>query len=328
MDQFIKGLLAFVSRLFSGSNTVGNKTNTNDVSGKIKGDGNTQHITFNYYSDPQRAVSELINENVESAESYEPTKTDEKSPNEDIGSSSSSVSSKVLNRVAQNIHPSNLFSERLKSNFPIKEKEAWIKFNHGVGVRLMNVLNQDDNPTNFVDPFWWFRGYSTNKISKFEILDNGICLMDEFELKIDKIWVHTTGAYWQNFVYLSVLPLEPVGIIAISQEDINQQTEVDGYASEEYALVNDNVEISRSEYDSGAYERRGIVYQTNGKAILRLRPLTRYNCVICAKTHPLIDSRNDANMKEILDNLLTDKIDISELVSYISRLDKPLDFWK
>ena len=61
-------------------------------------------------------------------------------------------------------------------------------------ILLRNPLNR--NKKNMTDPIWWLRGSSNNEISSFERLDSERFLMDGKQLKVKKIVVYSSLAYY------------------------------------------------------------------------------------------------------------------------------------
>ena len=96
----------------------------------------------------------------------------------------------------------------------------------------------------------------------------------------------------------------------------NPQFDYAGYYYEEFGMCGD-VPITRTEYDDGAAIINGKVVQSGSNAEnfkLRLRYLTPYNLVLCAKFHPFNSSKGDELSKKYLNNLLKDKCTLEDFV--------------
>ena len=77
-------------------------------------------------------------------------------------------------------------------------------------ILLRNPLNR--NKKNMTDPIWWLRGSSNNEISSFERLDSERFLVDGKQLKVKKIVVYSSLAYYKKFVYVETSPEEATGL--------------------------------------------------------------------------------------------------------------------
>ena len=91
-------------------------------------------------------------------------------------------------------------------------------------ILLRNPLNR--NKKNITDPIWWLRGSSNNEISSFERLDSERFLMDGKQLKVKKIVVYSSLAYYKEFVYVETSPEEATGLYEeMTQEQIDYWVE-------------------------------------------------------------------------------------------------------
>ena len=88
------------------------------------------------------------------------------------------------------------------------------------------------------DPIWWLRGSSNNEISSFERLDSERFLVDGKQLKVKKIVVYSSLAYYKKFVYVETSPEEATGLYEeMAQEQIDYWVEQIGSYNEEYAIL-------------------------------------------------------------------------------------------
>lgn len=188
--------------------------------------------------------------------------------------------------------------------------------------RLAILLSTPLNSEELHDPIWFFRGSSCLDIDRFEVVAEDKCLIGVDECKINKIAVYKGSSYYKSFVYVELKAEEPTGVYEdIDQEYINSRIKERGYAYEEYALYNDTP-ITRMEYDDGAAVINGDVVDFDGRAKVRIRYLSKYNFVICAKFHPFNSQLGDRLTKKCLDQMLRDEITFEEFVILTERLPR------
>ena len=100
--------------------------------------------------------------------------------------------------------PNHFFDYRVGKAFPgvrgVKEFNNPKECVDRLEILLRNPLNR--NKKNMTDPIWWLRGSSNNEISSFERLDSERFLMDGKQLKVKKIVVYSSLAYYKKFVYV------------------------------------------------------------------------------------------------------------------------------
>ena len=187
-------------------------------------------------------------------------------------------------------------------------------------ILLRNPLNR--NKKNMIDPIWWLRGSSNNEISSFERLDSERFLVDGKQLKVKKIVVYSSLAYYKKFVYVETSPEEATGLYEeMTQEQIDYWVEQIGSYYEEYAIFNGHL-ITRTEYDDGAAVIDGKVIYIENQACIRTRYLTPYNFIICAKWNPLNEAKYDSDVQKILYGILKGTNTIYDLVDYTEKLSR------
>ena len=72
-----------------------------------------------------------------------------------------------------------------------------------------------------------------------------------------------------------------------------------GSCFEEYTIFDGHL-IARAEYDDGATVIEGKVIDIVHQASIRIRYLTSYNFIICAKWNPLNETKYDSKIQEII----------------------------
>ncbi|HRJ74905.1 MAG TPA: hypothetical protein PLX90_02860, partial [Anaerolineales bacterium] len=175
-------------------------------------------------------------------------------------------------------------------------------------------------------PFWWFRGYSSMYIERFEKINSTHILLDIFEMKIDYIVaVRKFNVEERNFVYVQLSPSAPTGLYNYDsgwlenylQEQLKKNYGY--YVDEEYAIW-DNHLITRAEYDDGSAIINGKPVKTMG-AELRARYITPYNFILCGQNHVINSFDNlDIEMNSLMNGILLGTITIDDLVNFIERL--------
>lgn len=91
-----------------------------------------------------------------------------------------------------------------------------------------------------------------------------------------------------------------------------------GEYHEEYAVYEGHA-ITRAEFDDGAAEIDGKIVDITGKAEVRVRYLTPYNFIICAKWNPLNENKYDGIVESILNGILRGVRTIDELVTLVEK---------
>lgn len=220
--------------------------------------------------------------------------------------------------------PNPFFDYRVGKAFPgvrgVKEFNNPKECVDRLEILLRNPLNR--NKKNMTDPIWWLRGSSNNEISSFERLDSERLLMDGKQLKVKKIVVYSSLAYYKKFVYVETSPEEATGLYEeMTQEQIDYWVEQIGSYYEEYAIFNGHL-ITRAEYDDGAAVIDGKVIDIENQACIRTRYLTPYNFIICAKWNPLNEAKHDSDVQKILYGILNGTHTIYDLVDYTEKLSR------
>ncbi|WP_442782327.1 toll/interleukin-1 receptor domain-containing protein [Collimonas fungivorans] len=209
------------------------------------------------------------------------------------------------------------FSNRFSGAFPGTREITWFNAPREAIKRLSLLLKE---PLDFVEssPIWWWRTGDL-QIENFSILDEKTVLLGNQELVINKIAAVNAGSYYQQFVYLEVLPSIPSG--ASPHLNIGTQINYWGYAREEFALFNGKV-ITVAEHDDNAAVIDGEVVNLEGKAKARVRYLTPYNLIIAAQDHPINNHDFDKRRVDLLNELLQGKTTLESVTSEILKLPK------
>lgn len=225
------------------------------------------------------------------------------------------------------IAPTVLWADRIAQSFPGVRELYW--FNNGkealdrLKILLKDPLRFEDHKGygTTSDPIWWWRGGSCLPINRFRSVNGTRCLMDVYELNINRIAVYRAGAYYQSFVYVETNPDDPTGLYSIDAETIQNRIKMFGYASEEYALYQDNM-ITRECYDDGAAVIDGAPVDTSGAAELRVRYLSNYNFMIAPKFSPINSNEFDKLSKKLLDEMLSGHDCLAKLCEIVDRLPR------
>lgn len=80
--------------------------------------------------------------------------------------------------------------------------------------------------------------------------------------------------------------------------------------------------ITRAEYDDGAAIINGKVVDIERKAKVRIRYLTPYNFIICAKWNPLNQTKLDGRVEGILCGILNGTHTINDMIHLCEKLPK------
>lgn len=214
------------------------------------------------------------------------------------------------------------FSYRVGKAFPGVRGIKWFTNPEEAVQRLAILLRNPLYSKDLTDPIWFFRGSSSLYINKFKILDKDKCLIGVDECLIDKIAVYVGDSYYRSFVYVELKSEPQTGVNSVmTEEQIEYWVKRLGYCSEEYGLYN-GIYLSRTEYDDGAAFRNGQHIECDGDAELRVRYLSKYNFIICAKWHPFNSPKGDELTKECLDGLLEGTINMELFCKMSDKLPK------
>lgn len=208
------------------------------------------------------------------------------------------------------------FHQLFSSTFPGVRGIEW--FEGSTANERLEILLKSPLVFSGTTPVWWW-GHGDLQISKFEIEDNGIALMNFDELKIKRISAVNCGAYYQSFVYVETEAMEPTGLYDFQEHDnILQQL---GYRYEEYANFKGQ-KISRSEFDDGAAIIDGKPVEISGEAELRVRYLSPYNFIIAPHGTPINNNRFDSRRRELLKEIIFGHQTVEQLVEEVLKLPK------
>jgi len=222
--------------------------------------------------------------------------------------------------------PTVFFAYRIAKAFPGIRGLHWFKKSKEALDRLDLLLKQplffekSIGYSTTTDPIWWWRDMRALSIKKLQRLSETRCLLDRYELDMDKVAVFHSNTYYKCFVYVEVNPDKPVGVYETTEEDIDREVSHFGYAHEEYGLF-DQTPITRMCYDDGAAVVNGNVVDTSG-AELRVRYLSKYNFLIASKFSPVNSREFQKISGQIFNKILVSKRDLEELCDIIQRLPR------
>ena len=233
-----------------------------------------------------------------------------------------------------NIESTVFFSERMRKAFPGVDGLYWITSSveavDRLGILLQAPLEFEcpehlrNIPARIsqirTDPVWWWRGYRTLQITRFQDLGNGMCLMDYHQLDIKRIAAYRNHSNYREFVYVETKAEPPTGIYVYGPEDIPRMAEKLGFAAEEYGVFGETL-ISRAELDDGAAVVNGKVINAPD-AQLRIRYLTPYNFIIAAADSPINNKDYDLIVKDCLDRIIRGSHTIEEFIKIANKFDR------
>lgn len=207
------------------------------------------------------------------------------------------------------------FSDRFSVAFPGLRGVAWFDDIPTIAKRLGVLLRPP-----LRDLAWWWRGSGSLHINRFEYIKNSHFLMDIYELNVRRIAAVNQGSYYRKFVYVEANADEPTGLY--SGEYTEKLVENHGYANEEYGLVDENILLTREEYDDGATIIDNEPVDVAHKAQLRVRYITPYNFIIAPQQAPINNRRFEDKLEEYLNDLLRGKSVFDEMCNDIRHLPK------
>ena len=215
------------------------------------------------------------------------------------------------------------FAQRFSEAFPGVRKITW--YEQREAVKRLKVLMQEPfvfkNDHGYTTPIWWWRDGNL-QIPSFRVLSKGSVLLDTKELQIKRIAAVPSGEYYRAFVYIEATPMKPCGAYEWNEEKIQQWISDHGYAWEEYGLYKGKHVVTRAEYDDNAAVIRGKLVRLDGDVELRERYITPYNLVIAPHLSPINNPDFDSTLRALMDRMLTNNAEISELEEKVRHLPK------
>lgn len=180
-------------------------------------------------------------------------------------------------------------------------------------------------------PFVWTRGTYWSYVENFRCDSSARCLLNQYELLIDKVVaVRSFKRPDRDFVYVEAAADVPSGIHEYPCDFVESRLKENvihrrGYfIQESFALWNGRL-ISVDEWRDGAVivDERPVLVDN---AELRTRNLTRYNFILCCTGHICNRSAFQHRIQEMLDLILREKADVSDLVELVAILDAERDY--
>lgn len=211
------------------------------------------------------------------------------------------------------------FSYRIKKAFPGIRGLKWFNNPKEAIDRLEVLLKYPLSSKCLRGPIWVFRGSSCLDIDRFERISDEKCLIGYDECLINRIFVYRSDSYKRNFVYVECKPEEPIGVYQYEKDHIEVMAKEFGYYNEEYGVFKGHP-VTRSEFDDGSAFIDEKLVEFNRKADLRIRYLTKYNFVICAKFHPFNSNEGDRISKEYLDGMIKGVVDVEDFIKAVEKL--------
>ncbi|HJQ25039.1 MAG TPA: hypothetical protein VKA60_14065 [Blastocatellia bacterium] len=215
------------------------------------------------------------------------------------------------------------FSQRMAKAFPGVRRLHWLDDRREALRRLAIVFSP---PLTFKvregersTPLWWWRGNRNDPISRFEVLSETKCLVNDEELDIDRLAVYRGADSCRDFIYLEARPEPATGVYDYPEGHLDQQIAEQGFAYEAYGLFGTTA-ISREEFDDGAALIDGQIVETAGQATSRIRYLSKYNLLIAPQLSPINCQDADDEIRQLLDGLLQGSHGVDDLLGLIESL--------
>jgi len=211
----------------------------------------------------------------------------------------------------------HFFAKRFGRAFPGVREVVWYEDQEEIEERLERLLLSI--PTTPHSALWWLRGSSNMYIHEFRKLGSGVFVLNEMELRIAKIAVVYSNSDRRKFVYMDCEGLPPTGVYDWYDELMPRILERGGYCCEEYGEF-DGKKVTRQEYDDGAAIVDGKLIDLPVNTNLRARYLTPYNFIIGPNGSVANNVMNDAEIEQILDNMLRGDRNLDDLIRAMEKL--------
>lgn len=224
-------------------------------------------------------------------------------------------------------HSTVLFAQRIADAFPGQRGIKW--YDSKVAVERLAIFFKKQyvfpksTPECVSDPFWWFRGGQAEALRNFKVISKTKVLINWDELEIKRMAVNYDANYYKCYIYIETNAEKPIGINNISQEKISDSVHMFGFAHEEYAISENHI-ITIQEYDDGGYVRKGKVYKTHNSE-LRVRYLSPYNVLICAKQAPYNSPQFSRETPVLFNGIVKGEIVPEVLFQHLEIYPKP--YW-
>ena len=281
----------------------------------------------------RRQINEIISSGVLSTKSHAVEK-----PNleDDTASTSKELEGKHQTRFVEegieidefgnytiSIKASVFFDNRVSRAFPGVRGVCWFADAAEAIKRLPLLLKAPtafDMATGYnvmTDPIWWFRGVSSMPTKIFRQLGHNRCLMDVYELEINRVAVYRSCDYTRSFVYIETRPDQPSGLYDTDAKKVEQSVAKLGYAAEEYAVFQGTL-VSRACFDDGAAEIDGEIVDVRG-AEVRVRYLSPYNFIIAPKFSAFNLPGRESEVNTLLNNMMRGEATLDDLTAFVER---------
>lgn len=150
--------------------------------------------------------------------------------------------------------------------------------------------------------------------------EEGLAVMNHDELKIKRIAAYNSSAYYQAFIYVETVAMEPTGANDLDEGYIERMLQRKAYAFEEFGWLNG--EAFKPEFhDDGFMEKDGEITSVDGSE-RRTRYLTPYNFLLVPKTSQLNRYERDDDVERMLDDILAGRSTPQVIADYIYPLPK------
>lgn len=214
-----------------------------------------------------------------------------------------------------------LFTQCIAQTFPGNRNIVWYESSDAVR-RLKLFFENLRKKEPYGDAVWWRRGTQAFSVKHAEILDIDTILLDNDRFKISKMAVFVSPNYYKHFIYIEADAEPPTGLYPeINERYIHTKQYECDYLTEEYGEFDGRL-ITRQEYDDGASVYNGNVVQHNGKAVLRIRYLTKVNCILTAKNSPYNNWRFEQESADLFNDALYSEENVATLFRFLNTFQK------
>ena len=149
--------------------------------------------------------------------------------------------------------------------------------------------------------------------------------MDGQEIKDKRIIACPMDRYYKKFVYVESYPEESTGLYEMDKSLLKKFKKSDGFMNEEYAVFKGK-KIDRAEYDDGATIIDGKPVELDMTAEIRIRYITAYNFVICAKFNPMNNHIYDDEIESLLNGMIENKKTIDDFIKYVEKIPRKQNY--
>ncbi len=207
------------------------------------------------------------------------------------------------------------FARKFGDAFPGLRSTQWFE-DPKEAIQRLKILLSDPLDMEGSYPLWWWREGNYH-IESFLCIGDNTILINDIELKVNRIAAVHSISYYRLFVYVECSPSQPSGLT--DEVVLKEKFQSRGYSSEVVGLFRGKY-YPIEQFEDGSIIVDGEIIKLNGEGEHRIRYLTPYNFIIAAQFHPINFKNN--HMRDTFNGLLNGSLTIEDLIFELNKLPK------